>query len=177
MARFIIFLSFLLCSVTDACSQNRYSLRSYGTDNGMPSNGVKGMQWDESTGFLWIATEAGITRFNGLDFKNFTKITTPHLTSERMTFLVRNTAGKIFTADQDYNVFEIIKNRLEFYGHYSQTETQPNNVFLIATSREFFQHSLHRKNSRDFFLTFHKLTNLSDTSCYLKTGDKLFYYS
>ncbi|MBL0182823.1 MAG: hypothetical protein IPP96_11235 [Chitinophagaceae bacterium] len=52
-------------------------IQQYTTDNGLPSNGIKGLQWDEKNEFLWMATEAGIVRFNGVDFKSYSKRTCP----------------------------------------------------------------------------------------------------
>ena len=40
--------------------QSTYHIQRFTTDNGLPSNGIKGLQWDAQTGFLWIATEAGV---------------------------------------------------------------------------------------------------------------------
>src|SRR5579859_1818044 len=54
-----------------------FSIQHFSTDNGLPSNGIKGLQWDEKTGFLWIATEAGVARYNGADFQVFNKASSP----------------------------------------------------------------------------------------------------
>src|SRR4030095_12676734 len=70
-----------------------------------------------------------------------------------------------------------LENRMVFFKHFSQSQTRPSNVFLIATSQEFLRHSLTRKNKTNFFLTFHKLISLSDTSCYIKLARELIYYS
>jgi len=69
------------------------------------------MQWDESSGFLWIATEAGLSRFNGIDFVNFTRANTSFISSERIRFMVRNKNNQIRAADMDGNVFSISENR------------------------------------------------------------------
>ena len=67
-------------------AQPDYLVERFTTDNGLPSNGIKGLQWDEQTGFLWIATEAGITRYNGVDFVTFSRANTPELFSEECSF-------------------------------------------------------------------------------------------
>jgi signal transduction histidine kinase len=84
---------------------------TYTTENGLPSNGLKGMQWDESSGFLWIATEAGISRFNGINFVNFTRANTAFISSERIRFMIRNKDNQIRAADMDGNVFAIAENQ------------------------------------------------------------------
>lgn len=69
------------------------------------------MQWDEASGFLWIATEAGISRFNGNNFANFTRANTSFISSERIRFMVRNQNNEIRAADMDGNVFAIAENQ------------------------------------------------------------------
>ena len=91
---------FILITLVPCCAifsqQKNFHASYYTTENGLPSNGIKGLQWDEQSGFLWIATEAGVSRFNGLDFKNFTNENTPFIESERMLYIVKNNKGKIY---------------------------------------------------------------------------------
>src|ERR1700754_303300 len=82
-----------------------YLTEKFTTDNGLPSNGIKGLQWDDSTGFLWIATEAGVTRYNGADFVTFDRENTPGLVSERMLFLLKNHDGRIYSSDEHGDIF------------------------------------------------------------------------
>src|SRR4026209_2673997 len=99
-----IFLFILIAPISfgKAFSQQpgKFHISYYTTENGLPSNGIKGLQWDEQSGFLWIATEAGVSRFNGLDFKNFTNENTPFIEAERMLYIVKNNKGKIYASDQ-----------------------------------------------------------------------------
>lgn len=110
--------NFWVCGHSAWAQQHR--IFSYSTENGLPSNGLKGMQWDEETGFLWIATEAGISRFNGADFINFTRGNTSFISSERMRFMVRNRHGQIRAADADGNVFSIATNRPALLHNYAE---------------------------------------------------------
>src|SRR5258708_28614527 len=116
MQKYLI-LIFFLCFVRPAFGQTKDNshIQIYTTDNGLPSNGIKGMQWDERTEFLWLATEAGIVRFNGVDFKSYTKENMPGIGSERMLFMVRNNAGKIYASDQPGNIFLIDKSKPELW--------------------------------------------------------------
>ena len=43
----------------------------FNNNNGLPSNTVYDISQDEN-GFIWIATDYGLSRFDGLSFKNFT---------------------------------------------------------------------------------------------------------
>jgi len=46
-------------------SFSQYRVNHFTAENGLPSNGIKGLQFDHATGFLWIATEARL-KSNGL---------------------------------------------------------------------------------------------------------------
>jgi signal transduction histidine kinase/ligand-binding sensor domain-containing protein len=112
----------LLCLLGDLRAQPTFGYRTfaYTTENGLPSNGLKGMQWDEKSGFLWIATEAGISRFNGIEFVNFTKANTSFITSERIRFMTRNLENQIRAADMDGNVIAVSNNKPALLINYFQ---------------------------------------------------------
>src|ERR1700760_3424974 len=65
-----------------ARSQNPNTLgyQSWSTENGLPQNSVHQI-FQSNDGYIWIATEGGIARFNGIDFKVFNPGTTPEITS------------------------------------------------------------------------------------------------
>ncbi len=107
----ILFCAGMKVLVGQTSPNDSYRVFTYSTENGLPSNGVKGMEWDEASGFLWIATEAGLSRFNGIDFANFTRANTRFISSERMRFMVRNGKGEIRAADMSGNVFSIAANQ------------------------------------------------------------------
>jgi signal transduction histidine kinase len=91
-----------------------YQLRFYSTENGLPSNGIKGLQWDEKSKFLWIGTEAGIARFNGIDFKVFSKANLPGSNLERVSFMAGAANGKIFAFDENKHQYDIESNKISF---------------------------------------------------------------
>lgn len=49
-----------------------YSVKHYTDENGLPQNSIKSMFMDNE-GFIWIATESGLVRFDGQDFFTFTR--------------------------------------------------------------------------------------------------------
>jgi signal transduction histidine kinase len=112
--RLLVFLYFFTFSAPAwVQTSSKFNVHQYTTENGMPSNGIKGLQWDETTGFLWIATEAGLVRFNGIDFRIFTKENIPGLTEERMAYVVRSNDGSIYAADEGGNIIVIREARPE----------------------------------------------------------------
>jgi len=140
--RCLLWLLFFCGRCLPAPSQENYRVEHFTTDNGLPSNGIKGLQWDEATGFLWIATEAGVTRYNGADFLTFSKANTPEFISERMLFLFKNQAGRIYTSDETGNIFFVMQNRLQFLERV-RLDARPSAFKLIglAASGKMFRQS------------------------------------
>ena len=154
MGRLSCFLLLLFAAIggSPVRAQNGYSIRYYNTENGMSSNGIKGLQWDEPTGFLWIATESGLMRFNGIDFKNFNKDNVPGLTSERTYFLLRSSDGRLYMADEAHNLFTIDKNHLVYEEHYVVLPNHKDNLFLLAASPILFKSNRNRQNRFGYYL-------------------------
>jgi signal transduction histidine kinase len=145
--RSLLLLSFFLGKCLTGPAQENYPgigyrIERFTTDNGLPSNGIKGLQWDETTGFLWIATEAGVTRYNGMDFYTFSKANTPEIISERMLFLFKNQSGRIYTSDETGNIFFVMQNRLQFLGQV-KLDARPSAFKLVglAASGKMFRQS------------------------------------
>lgn len=67
-ALLLIVLSFLHCSWV--YGQTGYSLKQYTAENGLPQNSIKSIAAD-STGYVWLATEDGLVRFDGCHFAVF----------------------------------------------------------------------------------------------------------
>ena len=95
-------------------AQSEYTVIHYTTENGLPSNGIKGIAFDSTTGYLWIGSEAGMIRFNGTQFKVFNSENTPGMTSDRLDFMIHSVDGHIYARDQSWNWFRIEKNQPRF---------------------------------------------------------------
>ncbi len=153
-------------------------VQQFTTENGLPSNGIKGLQWDESTGFLWMATEAGIVRFNGVDFRSFTKENTKGIASERMMFILRNQQNEISISDMAGNIFSVRQNMPDLkYKAIPNSNPYSGNYYLVGTSDRFFLQ--HRKDAipARFSVVTEKLISLSDTACLILQAGNLYYNS
>lgn len=168
---FIFLLALLFNAPVEAQSNSPYIIRTFTTEDGLPSNGIKGLQWDESTGFLWIATEAGVSRYNGLAFTNFTKENTPGLYHERMSFITKNLHGTIYTADLERNIHRVNVNRLQYEP--GNKKTRP----VLSTYGEVLKHKVALFNSRRPPAQMSNVFQLSDTSLLTRVADTIFYIS
>lgn len=66
-----------------------YFVRHFTDEDGLPQNSVKAIVPDNN-GFLWLATENGLTRFDGNYFLNFSSDNLPGLKSSRMARIYPN---------------------------------------------------------------------------------------
>ena len=102
----------LLSAIPHAVAQHSYNIDYITTENGLPSDGIKGLQWDEKSGFLWIATEGGMVRYDGQQTYLFHKENVPGINSDRIFPLTKNLKGDIYAIYKN-TVFKIAGNQLE----------------------------------------------------------------
>jgi ligand-binding sensor domain-containing protein len=103
----LLFLSFLL---PQACFSQQQNYSSFTMKDGLPSNMVYRCLEDDE-GFLWIATDAGIARFDG---KHFQVFTTAHgLPDNEVLAVVKEKDGTIWVNcfKQGPAYFDNIQNR------------------------------------------------------------------
>src|SRR5690349_7399334 len=106
----LLFLFAFIFKISLAQNEPNCYVERFTTENGLPSNVISDLQWDDETGFLWMATGVGIVRFNGMDFKVFDKENIPQMAMNRMLFALHDNAGNIHIADQLWNTYVIQKN-------------------------------------------------------------------
>jgi ligand-binding sensor domain-containing protein len=98
----IIFLSPSLIS-----AQSNYTFERINTEKGLPTNAIKGLQFDAKNRFLWVATESGIVRYNGHGFQNFGDDTNNDKLNGRIVFFEKAEDGTLFGKLMDESVFKI----------------------------------------------------------------------
>src|SRR6201996_9357749 len=81
------------------------TLRQYGqqlwqTDNGLPQNTVHAIRQTRD-GYLWLATDGGLVRFDGIDFTLFDRRSTPELRSNLIGALTETSDGILWAASAD----------------------------------------------------------------------------
>jgi ligand-binding sensor domain-containing protein len=67
---FLLFLVLLSGSSDLLTGQGDFRIKSYSQDNGLAHNFIQSIAQD-NTGFLWIATWDGLSRYDGIEFKNY----------------------------------------------------------------------------------------------------------
>jgi ligand-binding sensor domain-containing protein len=69
MKRRIELIIILLGAFLQSGAQSSFHLRHFTSQNELPQNSVNFLEFD-AYGYLWFATEAGLARFDGTNFKN-----------------------------------------------------------------------------------------------------------
>ncbi len=158
--------------------QAAYHIQRFTADNGLPSNGIKGLQWDAQTGFLWIATEAGVARFNGTDLHLFNRANDAAMYSERMLFMLKTQDGSIFTADETGDLFFVVGNELQFMGR-TRLDTRPATfrlTGLAASGRLFRQSSMLSPPNFGFNWLREQLVPVNESRLVFTHNDTLYDY-
>ncbi len=80
-------------------------LRQFGqqlwqTDNGLPQNTVHAIRQTHD-GYLWLATDGGLVRFDGIEFTLFDRRSTPQLRSNLIGALTETSDGTLWAATAD----------------------------------------------------------------------------
>ena len=76
------------------------SLALWQTENGLPQNTVHAIAQTRD-GYLWVATEAGLARFDGVRFAIFDKQNTPQLKSNYVRALCADRRGRLWLGTTD----------------------------------------------------------------------------
>lgn len=87
------FLLFSFCSDAQAIN---YSILHYTTDNGLPQNSIKTINFDKA-GYCWLGTEMGLVRFDGTHFLVFNSDNIEGaLKSDRIVAVAKDNSGNAY---------------------------------------------------------------------------------
>jgi ligand-binding sensor domain-containing protein/signal transduction histidine kinase len=104
-------LSLLLCALLASASlfaidSLRYTRRHYTDENGLPQNSVKFIAPDKN-GFVWLATENGLVRFDGQHFRTFNKDNIPLSSSRIYTMMPGSGADNLYAFTEVKQVIQV----------------------------------------------------------------------
>ena len=108
-----LFIFSLLLIGATSFSQLAYTFERLNTESGLPTNTIKGLQFDEKNRFVWIATESGIVRYNGHDIQSFGESEQSKILDGRIVFFDKTHNGNLYGKLIDESVFVINKNKAQ----------------------------------------------------------------
>ncbi len=102
-----IWIAFAICAPLFVHSQQivnmdktaPYFKRQWTMEDGLPQNSVQDIIQSKN-GYLWIATNGGLARFDGINFEIFDISNSPNLVSNRITKLIEDNSGRILMAHE-----------------------------------------------------------------------------
>ena len=74
---------------------NEFLIQKWDTSGGLPHNTVRAIA-QTANGYLWLGTENGLARFDGVRFENFGRENTPLLQDPNVQFLQTDTGGTLW---------------------------------------------------------------------------------
>lgn len=100
---FFIFCNAVLFSLVSpalAESENPYFARTWLAEDGLPDNRVVGLA-QTSDGYLWVATQGGVVRFDGVRFQRVKVASSPDLIAGTMRALMLDRTGRVWLAKEE----------------------------------------------------------------------------
>ncbi len=85
--------------------------RNYSTGQGLPNNWVYDI-FQDSKGFIWIATNSGVCRFNGYEFEQFPDTLNSNYTTVLGHCMREDEAGRLWFADFQHRLFYVENGRI-----------------------------------------------------------------
>ncbi len=161
----IFFLLFMLCWLP-VYSQQQYNIEYVTTETGLPSDGIKGLQIDKKMGFLWIATESGLVRYNGHQHTLFTKENFPYLTPEKIFPLIKTPTGEIFGMTRK-TIYKVVENKVEPLPGDDLHNNDAINIYLKDGPR---------KGDNPGINDFDRFLPISPELCYIERSDTLYEF-
>jgi signal transduction histidine kinase/ligand-binding sensor domain-containing protein len=99
--------------------------QAWSSENGLPQNSVHQILQTRD-GYLWIATEGGIARFNGIQFTIFNRETDPAITSNDTCCLAEDRSGALWIGTSD----GLLRYAGGAFQRYTTTDGLPSPVVL-----------------------------------------------
>lgn len=87
-----------------------YRLTSWTTDNGLPQNTINKIVRTRD-GYLWLATNAGLIRFDGIEFDVFTTANYQGLKTNRITCILEARDGSLWLGTEGSGIVVNVHNR------------------------------------------------------------------
>lgn len=92
----------------------QYHIDSWTTDNGLPHNAIRDVVQTRD-GYLWLATNDGLVRFDGVRFTTFNRENSPGMTGNRITALFKDKSGDLWMGS-DASVMRLHNGTFIDYG-------------------------------------------------------------
>lgn len=166
-----IFLVFIILSLsvtpalTQSDSSNGYSVQHFTDENGLPQNSINDMLFDND-GYLWLASQVGLVRFNGNSFKLYYPNDKPIMESN-ILYLGKDHRGTFYFQTDDHNLYSYPGNNSQFMSPViTPTEALKRPILLNG-----------RKQLYDFSVFLNRTSSAAEASQHKKIFQYLFQHN
>src|SRR5580698_115010 len=113
---------------------NGYAIQHFTDENGLPQNSINDLLFDRN-GYLWLASQVGLVRFNGNAFDLYYPADKPEMQSN-VTYLATDDQGAIYFQTDDQNLYRYAANNSHRVNALNTAALKKPT--LINASRQFF---------------------------------------
>ncbi len=136
---FLIFIEILFFNKNiNAQSNQHLMITNFTSKNGLPQNSVNDMIFD--SGYLWICTEAGIARYDGIGFTTYNISNTPFILNDHFKFIIPTTKNEKIVFSSNGNILQIKANHLFQIQNKDQRKINPININGGVLSLDMITH-------------------------------------
>src|ERR1700733_7613961 len=190
--KFIRFWSWipLLLSAIPALSQyelvNGYAVQHFTDENGLPQNSINDLLFDKD-GYLWLASQVGLVRFNGAFFKLYYPDDKPVMESN-IVYLGENEKGVLYFQTDDHNLYRYAGNNSQFLSPVNTAALKK--PFLLNARKQLFDFTSFLRDApagpeaerrkeifRNLFDHNENFYTMGPGRIYLVYHDSLYYYN
>ncbi|WP_449399630.1 two-component regulator propeller domain-containing protein [Chryseobacterium wanjuense] len=155
MRKLLLLLTFLFISIAFG---QQYSSFWYNSESGLPQNSVKDIVKDKY-GFIWLATEGGIVRYDGYSFLSYKNL---KLSNLNFTYFKGDISRDyILNSNIDEQQYALIKNR--------------NITIQTSPVSQNLTKYIHYKNKK--YLNISTVNFTFSESFSIKTKDEMYFFS
>ena len=164
-------LLFLLCSTLMAATYSNaqsYTLQHLGVEDGLSNNYVRDIVQDEQ-GFVWIATEAGLNRFDGCKFTTYKSNNSGLSNNTINTLLYDKTANKLWIGGYFKGIYTLDCSTYQFKSYGTEEGININHVVhLTHASDGGIWIAAYHKNILHYDTKTHIFTSLEDRGIHIQ---------
>ena len=127
VCRFSLFMIFVLWAEVADCQYN-YLAPLFDINSGLPHNEVNDIVKDD-VGYIWIATDNGLSRFDGYNFINFNHETHPTIFKESRIIKIHKKGSTFYLLTASDGLIELKTKNISFKKLYNILFLIKNNTF------------------------------------------------
>src|SRR5574343_12353 len=138
--KLLVLFVFSLCSGL-LHGQQQYFVQHISQTEGLPQNSINKLAFTKS-GFLWLATEDGLVRFDGVNVKVNSLANQSIIKNDRFKTIIKDAADRIYATNASGALFRIQENQVLL------NDTFPRLLHLtgLFPAQAHFAHALHTAN-------------------------------